>query len=88
MIKVCGSTCTHTDEHIIICGILVNSIDFTNVNLLVWIFPCFWIFSCFGMQNINLGGARVKGAWDLPVHFFAISYKSIIFQRKRLNDFV
>ena len=88
MIKVCRSTYTHTDEHIIICGILVNSVDFTNVNLLVWIFPCLGIFSCFGMQNINLGGARVKGAWDLPVHFFATSYKSIIFQRKMLNNFV
>lgn len=38
------------------------------------------------MQNINIEGGRVKGAWDLPVHFFASSYKARIFSKKKLKE--
>lgn len=44
-----------------------------------------WDIFLFDMQNINIERGRVKGAWDLPVHFFATSYKSIIFSKKKVK---
>lgn len=57
--------------------------DGTNVNFVVWIFPGFGYFLVLLCNMSTLTGGRVKAAWDLSVHFFITSYKSIIISNKK-----